>query len=70
VAEHVTVSIGVATEVPEKGREFSDLMRRADRCLYAAKEQGRNRVVALPDDYSNKERCDDGRSRGVDRAGT
>jgi diguanylate cyclase (GGDEF)-like protein/PAS domain S-box-containing protein len=51
VAEHVTVSIGVATEVPAKGREYSDLMRRADRCLYAAKQQGRNRVVALHDDY-------------------
>ncbi len=50
VAEHVTVSIGVATEVPEKGREYSDLIRRADHSLYAAKQQGRNRVVALPNE--------------------
>jgi diguanylate cyclase (GGDEF)-like protein len=70
VAGHVTVSIGVATEVPEKGREYSDLISRADRCLYAAKDQGRNRVVALLDDYSNKERPDGRRSRSTDRAGT
>ena len=50
VAEHVTVSIGVATEVPEKGREYSDLIKRADHSLYAAKQQGRNKVVALPNE--------------------
>jgi diguanylate cyclase (GGDEF)-like protein/PAS domain S-box-containing protein len=43
----VTVSVGVATEIPEKGRDHSGLIRRADRCLYAAKQQGRNRAVAL-----------------------
>jgi diguanylate cyclase (GGDEF)-like protein/PAS domain S-box-containing protein len=58
VADHVTVSIGVATTVPEKGREYADLMRRADRCLYAAKEEGRNGVVVLHDDYRIKVKDD------------
>lgn len=38
----VTVSIGVATS----GGPGAQLLLQADRCLYAAKEQGRNRVVA------------------------
>ena len=47
-AGYVTVSIGVATEVPKKGQgEMSDLIRTADQRLYAAKLQGRNRVVPL-----------------------
>lgn len=40
----VTVSIGVAAW--ESGENVVDLLRRADRALYQAKERGRNRVVA------------------------
>lgn len=44
----VTVSVGVATRGP-LDRDFSDLLRRADRALYAAKKGGRNRVeTSLP----------------------
>jgi diguanylate cyclase (GGDEF)-like protein/PAS domain S-box-containing protein len=46
VADHLTVSIGVATMVPEKGQEHSDLIRAADQSLYAAKGEGRNRMAA------------------------
>lgn len=41
----LTVSIGVAEHRPEMVA-VDDLLARADACLYAAKEAGRNRVVA------------------------
>jgi len=40
----ITVSIGVATEVPRNDREAADLVRRADASLYSAKSRGRNVV--------------------------
>jgi diguanylate cyclase (GGDEF)-like protein len=42
----VTVSVGVAAEVPQSGRTVDDLIAEADACLYEAKQQGRNRVVS------------------------
>jgi len=44
VADHVTLSIGVATMVPVVGQLPFDLIRRADELLYAAKQNGRNQV--------------------------
>jgi diguanylate cyclase (GGDEF)-like protein len=42
---HITVSIGVAAMVPTEQQSFETLVRMADEALYAAKREGRNRVV-------------------------
>jgi diguanylate cyclase (GGDEF)-like protein/PAS domain S-box-containing protein len=44
VADHVTISFGVATTIPEPLQKPSDLIRLADRLLYAAKQNGRDQV--------------------------
>ena len=49
VALPITISIGVAVSRHEEDRS-EDLLSRADRALYAAKRQGRNRVVLANDD--------------------
>ena len=43
-ADHVTVSIGVASILPDRQSSFSQVVAAADRALYAAKHQGRNKV--------------------------
>ena len=42
---HSTMSIGVAEAAPDD-KSLEDLLRRADRMLYKAKDAGRNRVEA------------------------
>ena len=49
VGPHITVSMGVATVVPNREKEMKELVERADRALYAAKRQGRDRVKAAED---------------------
>lgn len=44
----ITVSIGVATEIPSGGRAPEELVRRADASLYIAKHEGRNLVHSNP----------------------
>lgn len=45
VADHVTISLGVASLVPEGDLLPVELIRRADGALYRAKEAGRNRSI-------------------------
>ncbi|MDR2889943.1 MAG: diguanylate cyclase [Lachnospiraceae bacterium] len=42
-ADHVTVSVGVATGRVEPGHSFDDYIRYADEMLYKSKQNGRNR---------------------------
>ncbi len=44
VAQHITLSLGGATCVPDLAESSSALVEHADRNLYVAKEQGRNRL--------------------------
>lgn len=41
----ITISAGVASCVPDKGQDASMLLKDADKALYRAKREGRNRVV-------------------------
>lgn len=51
VADHVTISIGVASLGPQDGDDVARrLFLQADDALYQAKEWGRNRVVCAPAD--------------------
>jgi diguanylate cyclase (GGDEF)-like protein/PAS domain S-box-containing protein len=43
-ARQVTMSMGVATIIPQHGQTSSDLIQVADELLYAAKQNGRNQV--------------------------
>ena len=47
VSGHVTISLGVATLVPDGNDDSARLIDIADRSLYAAKLKGRNRIVSL-----------------------
>ena len=45
---NVTISLGVAT-VGENGKKPQEIIEYADKCLYIAKESGRNQVISSVD---------------------
>lgn len=45
IASHVTVSLGVATSLPDDPKSQEQLISEADKALYQAKREGRNRVL-------------------------
>ncbi len=56
-APYVTVSMGVASIVPQPGRGAEELLEQADKALYAAKHEGRDRVKgAAPEEGGGRER--------------
>ncbi len=46
VSDHVSISVGVATCIPERDAAPDNLIALADQALYLAKEKGRNRVMS------------------------
>jgi diguanylate cyclase (GGDEF)-like protein len=44
---HVTISLGVVEYDPEIDKDKKDFIERADKALYTAKKEGRNRVISF-----------------------
>ena len=55
---HATASIGVS-EYPVDGSEYEELMRKADKALYLAKEKGKNRHIIYEERLHGKLESDD-----------
>lgn len=49
VASHVTISLGIVTQVPQNNTAVSHLIGAADRAMYRAKHSGRNCVIVYGD---------------------
>lgn len=49
----LTLSIGIASAVPEASRSSAGLLQLADQALYMAKDAGRNRMLALETEYEH-----------------
>ncbi len=49
----LTISLGIASVTPAARRSWAGLIQLADQALYAAKDGGRNRAVALEQEYEH-----------------
>ena len=47
IASYVTVSLGIATQIPQADQSVKNLIAQADTALYQAKNQGRNQVMSF-----------------------
>jgi GGDEF domain-containing protein len=65
----VTVSVGVASLVPQPGVDLISLFATADKALYAAKRAGRNRVVGPRGDRTGPAHARPAPERGKTRHG-
>ena len=45
-SQFITISIGINTQIPQKEQLVEDLIRTTDQALYAAKAQGRDRIIS------------------------
>ncbi len=45
VCDHVTISAGIVSQVPSKASSIEEFINKADKALYTAKAEGRNRYV-------------------------
>lgn len=52
---YLTVSIGISTMIPDEDIDKTLLLKYADRALYAAKKQGKNRMVIYEETSENNE---------------
>jgi diguanylate cyclase (GGDEF)-like protein len=52
IGERVTISVGVATEVPSRDSSFATLIAMADKALYQSKQGGRNQIRSATESLS------------------
>lgn len=67
-SKRLTVSVGAACIVPTAGRSHFGFIQLADEALYAAKEQGRDRIVIMDKEYEQLSTGSFRRTAAVNRA--